>query len=520
MADVHPEVEMKFQVEDGYEVPSVVELAGPRDDGVPWSQGEPEKQVLRATYFDTADLALARHGLTLRRRVGGADAGWHLKVPVSGVERSEIRLPPGRSASVVPRALQRLVRARAAGQPLVPVAKLTTRRAVHRVVDPTGDALLELADDRVSARRVLPLAGAGDVTGPEIVWREIEVEALDGDGEVLAAVAAELRARGVVPAPHTSKLARVLQVDEHVTPAGRRKGTRPPTKSSASRVALAYVSDQLEQLRAQDLLVRLDRPGSVHTMRVATRRLRSALATFRPAFASDVVVPLRDELKWLAGVLGTVRDAEVMHERVLDVVQSEDAVPSPVAAEADAQLRSAHAAAREAALVELDSERYDRLLDDLEAFVLTPPTTRRGARPAKKTLRRGVATEYSRVRRLVERAGTATDPERRAELLHDARKAAKRTRYAAELASDTFGRDARTFAAAMESTQELLGQHQDSVVLRRRLRQLAESATDPVAAFTYGRLHALEEGRARDTEEQLPSVWAAASKKRLRRWLR
>ena len=520
MTEVYREVELKFSVEEGSEVPSLIELVGPRDDGVPLSQGDPTKQVLRATYFDSADLVLARHGLTLRRRVGGADAGWHLKVPVSGAERTEIRLPPGRSASVVPTALQRLVRARTAGQPLVPVAKVTTRRAVHRVVDPTGDALLELADDRVSARRVFPLAGPGDATGPEIAWRELEIETLDGDADGLAAVAAELRSRGVVPAPHTSKLARILELDEHVAPAGRTKGKRPSASSSTSRVVLAYVGDQLEQIRAQDLLVRLDVPGSVHRMRVATRRLRSALATFRPTFASDAVGPLRDELTWLAGVLGTVRDAEVMHERVLDAVQGADAVLSPVAAEADAQLRSAYATAREAALVELGTERYDRLLDDLEAFVLTPPTTQRGARPAKKTLRRGVAKEYTRVRRLVKRAGSATDPEQRAELLHDARKAAKRTRYAAELATDAFGRDARAFAAAMESTQELLGQHQDSVVLRQRLRQLAESTTDPVAAFTYGRLHALEEIRGRDTEEQLPSVWAEASRKRLRRWLR
>ena len=512
---------MKFSVEDGYEVPSVIELAGPRNDGVPLSQAEPAQHVLRATYFDTADLALARHGLTLRRRVGGTDDGWHLKVPAGTSERSEIRLPPGREGGAIPEALQRLVRARTTGQPLVPVAKITTHRTVHRLIDATDHALLELADDRVSAHRVRPLAGSGEATGAEIAWREIEVEALDGDAELLAAVAAELRARGVPSAPHTSKLARVLEVAEHAEPVGRAKVERPSSKTRTSRVALTYVGEQVEQMRAQDLPVRMDAPGSVHKLRVATRRLRSALATFRPAFASGAVGPLRDELKWLAGVLGAVRDAEVMHERVLGVLQGDDrhtALSSEVA-EVDAQLRSAHATAREAALLELDGERYHRLLDDLEAFMHAPPTTERGDRPAGKTLRRGVAHEYARVRRLMKRAGAATEPTERAELLHDARKAAKRTRYAAEVASDVFGPDARAFTAAMESTQELLGQHQDSVVLRQRLRQLAESTTRPIAAFTYGRLHALEEVRARETEERLPSVWAEANRKRLRRWL-
>lgn len=512
---------MKFSVEDGYELPAPTELAGPGTDGERLTWSEPTQHVLRATYFDTADVDLARHGLTLRRRVGGTDAGWHLKVPAAGSERSEVRLPPGRSGRVVPAALQRLVRVRTMGQPLVPVATITTHRAVRRLVDASNHPLLELADDRVVARRLLPLAGSAEAADEE-VWREIEIEALDAGEELLTSVAAALRARTLTRAPYTSKLARVLQIDEDAEPASGTTAKPASAPAGRSHVALGYVCDQLEQLRAQDLRVRLDVPGSVHIMRVATRRLRSALTTFRSSFGSVDVGPLRDELKWLAGVLGAVRDAEVMHDRVLGVLRGEDARAelSPVAAEVDAQLRSAHATAREAALHELDGERYDRLLDDLEAFVRDLPTTTRGNRSAGRVLQRGVAEEYARLRRLVKRAIAATEPEQRDELLHDARKAAKRTRYAAELATAVCGPDARAFAAAMESVQELLGQHQDSVVLRRRLRELAESTTDPNAAFAYGRLHALEEVRAHDIEARVPSVWAAAKKKRLRRWLR
>src|SRR4051794_9595444 len=226
MTEVYREVEVKYSADDGYTLPSLTELAGTEYGGAPLTPGEPEQHVLRATYFDTADLDLARHGLTLRRRVGGKDAGWHLKVPGGESERSEVRLPPGREGGPIPDALQRLVRARTAGRPLVPVAKVTTRRTVHRLLDATARPLLEVADDRVSARRVLPLGGSGDAAGAERAWREIEIEALDGDGEVMTAVAAELRARGLAPAPHTSKLARVLEVDEPAT-SDRPKKTGP-----------------------------------------------------------------------------------------------------------------------------------------------------------------------------------------------------------------------------------------------------------------------------------------------------
>ena len=63
--------------------------------------------------------------------------------------------------------------------------------------------------------------------------------------------------------------------------------------------------------------MRQDLPGGVHKMRVATRRLRNALATHRPLLDRDVTEPVRDELKWLAGALGDARDAEVLQARLV-----------------------------------------------------------------------------------------------------------------------------------------------------------------------------------------------------------
>ncbi|MBD7919310.1 CYTH and CHAD domain-containing protein [Cellulomonas sp. Sa3CUA2] len=512
--------EVTFSADDGDELPSPATLAGSPDDPVPLLGGEPQRQVLRTTYVDTADLDLARHGITLRRRVGGGGGGWFLTVPGGAPGGAQVRRPPGRAGSAVPDELQRLVRARTGGRPLVPVARVTTGRTVHRVFDATDRAVLELADDRVSARPILPVEGSGEAAGAQVTWREVAVVAPDGDDQRLAAVAGALRERGLAEAPDTSELARVLDVD--TPPHDGRASRRRPTarRASTSSVVVAYLADQLEQIRAQDLLVRLGAPGSVHKMRVATRRSRSALATFRAAFDPDVVTPLRAELRWLAGVLGEVRDADVLRARVSEVLAAEAADAAGATASTDADLRAAHAAARTALLTALDGARYDRLLDALEQLVAAPPTTERGDRRAGKRLRRGIAREYADLRRLMKRARAAGEPQRRARLLHDARKAAKRTRYAAELAGDVLGADARAFAAAMERLQEALGEYQDTVVLRAHLRELAQATTDPAAAFAYGRLHALEEVRAREAEGRVPTVWAEARSKRLRRRLR
>src|SRR5688500_19981393 len=132
MATVHTEVERKYVADDDFELPPLTDLIAGTDVGrnrqvAPVTAGEPVRQRLSAVYFDTADLRLAAAGLTLRRRTGGDDAGWHLKVPAGTGSRSEVRLPLGRAARTVPEPLRNMVWAHSGGATLRP-------RAVERRV--------------------------------------------------------------------------------------------------------------------------------------------------------------------------------------------------------------------------------------------------------------------------------------------------------------------------------------------------------------------------------------------------
>jgi inorganic triphosphatase YgiF len=161
------EIERKFDADPGMPLPD--------PSGAGGTVSEALESKLDATYFDTADAQLARHHITLRRRTGGADAGWHLKLPAGQDERTEVRLPLGRATSAVPDALVRVVRAIVRDHPLVPIATLHTARTERRLLDAEGNTLAGIADDTVHGRRLTGEAVAVST------WREVEVELLDGE---------------------------------------------------------------------------------------------------------------------------------------------------------------------------------------------------------------------------------------------------------------------------------------------------------------------------------------------------
>jgi CHAD domain-containing protein len=489
----HTERERKYELPPKAELPSLSELAtsvGPRDE------------KLEAVYYDTLNLRLVRAGLTLRKRTGGKDAGWHLKIPAGDDTREELHVPLGDS-NTPPDELVGLTLGYTRGAALVPVARIVTHRASWQLVDDAGTALAELTDDHVRAENL------SEATRDD--WRELELElAEDADAALLDRAERRLRKAGLRRARYGSKLARVLRPADEARP-GR----------SAGDQLVAYLSRQVDALVRHDLLARRDTPDAVHQMRVATRRLRAVLRAYRRLLDRGRVDRLRAELKWLGGRLGPSRDLEVMDA---DLTEAVDKLPAelaigPVQARLTRHFSPARADAQRAVERTLRTKRYLGLLDQLDRLVAGPPLTKRAGRRADAELPKHVRRAYRRTRRMVSNLDSGANSADAG--LHEVRKAAKRVRYAAEVAVPAVGAPADRTRKRARTITKILGDHQDSVVVRPVLRELgAQAHLAGENGFTFGLLHGREYGRAVVTRARYEAAWPRLEKKKVRRWLK
>lgn len=493
MENSHVEIEDKFDVDPSFVVPDLAPLLPPE------TRVTTSSEQLRSSYFDTAGHDLLRAQMTLRRRTGTTDTGWQLKVPHKPA-REEIRLPG--LGKAVPKRLEQLLLGVTRGQPLRPVATVTTERSVHRYVDVDGNTLAEIDDDTVHA-------SVGGAAATIMTWREVEVELRDGDQSLLKALGKRLRKAGAAPAASASKLARVLT---HASPSegAPAAGDPPPAADgSAAGPLIAYLSEQHRVLLAGDLALRRDIDEVIHKTRVAARRLRSTLRTFRVLFDPDSATDLDAELRWFAGLLGEVRDRQVLRARLQRLVDElpDELVWGPVRARIDTELRQEQTRHWRRLKAAMAAPRYLALLDSLAAWTSAPPLTRQAGKPVSTLARMVEHTERKVYRRLAEANETGD-----VDLLHRARKAAKRARYAAELAEPvTGGKVARRIARRYQRLQDLLGEHQDiqvSTELLRRLGAKAGTALDE-NGFTFGLLYEREQDNAKSVREQARRVAAA-----------
>ena len=489
------EIERKFDVDAETIFPS---LAGV--DGVS-GVGQPAELELVAVYFDTSGLDLARNGITLRRRTGGDDAGWHLKVPRATDTRTEHHLPLGRATKTVPQAILAPVRGIVRDRRLGQVARVSTHRREYPLVGEDSTVLATVCDDAVDAERL-------DVPGEVQSWREWEVELVDGDLPVLEVVGSVLLDAGARKASVGSKLGRVL--GDAVRPAPRAASRKRRAGDSAGELVQAHLAELAARLQEQDARLRTGQPGSVHKLRIAARRSRSTLKTYKPLLVPGSGDTLAEELRWLGQALADARDAQVLRERLRLLVASEppELLLGPVLNRIEDELRRDYRTGLDGALQALDSERYFRLLDTLDEFVQSTPLTPEADAPARKVLPRLLARDFKRLRRAVDGIEGSEEPAEHDAALHEARKKAKRLRYAAESARPALGKRAKKLAAAAKKAQQALGQHQDSVVARERLREYGVKAyTDGENGFSFGRLHALEQHRADEAEREFDEAW-------------
>ena len=279
------------------------------------SPAPPTEFALSAVYYDTADLRLLRSRLTLRRRRGGNDAGWHLKLPAGADSRDEVRLPLGR-ARKPPGAAGR-------AEPGRPPRRRAAARRRARHGPPRVDADRRRGRRRRDRhrrpghrphprRRVRRAARAWTPTRCE--WAEIEVELAEhGTPEVLDRIEEALAARRACTGRGRRRSWAASSPTGSPPP---RRGRSPGRTRRAGEVVLAYLAEQADAIRATDPQVRRDAPEGVHDMRVACRRMRSALQSFRALLDRTGTDDLVAELRWLAGELGGARDLEVQEERI------------------------------------------------------------------------------------------------------------------------------------------------------------------------------------------------------------
>jgi CHAD domain-containing protein len=248
-----------------------------------------------------------------------------------------------------------------------------------------------------------------------------------------------------------------------------------------------------EFLARQSGTRRGDDPEDLHKFRVATRRIRSLLRSTRGQLDDRVEGErLRAELKWLASLLGEVRDRDVLIEYLVGELDSLDGAPLGAFLELVDEERDQ---ARRELVVALDSARFA----ELRAALGQPPGLREG-----ETLRSAAKREYKRLRGTVE----ALDEDPGDEELHEARIRLKRARYAAEAAGV-----GGSYVDRAKELQEALGEHQDAVVAEASVRDLlARVRGTGRTAFAAGRLVERQQARKDHARGAWPSAW-----KRLRK---
>jgi hypothetical protein len=204
------EVERKYAVGAGFvlpdlsAVPGVVAVTAPRT------------YHLTAIYLDTPGMDLAAAHVTLRRRRGGADDGWHLKLPAGADARREVHAPLGPGTEPVPELLAGLVAGWTRGQPLRPIARLQTTRTVRHLTDAAGEVLAEVADDEVTGSLPDQDTCATDRPAAPVSWRtatswrEVEIELGSGPVTLLDDAGRLLLEAGAQHSPAASKLALLL----------------------------------------------------------------------------------------------------------------------------------------------------------------------------------------------------------------------------------------------------------------------------------------------------------------------
>ncbi len=482
------EHEVKLSAGEEFQLPDLSGLM----DGVTAAERPDER--LSTVYVDSDDFRLARWDVSFRHRAG---QGWTVKLPGEHtgalLVREEIVFE-GSSRQPPPAGVD-LVRGYLRGAELRPQVRLRTLRRGILLRDAQGRLVADIVDDTVLVLR-----------GQRVVarFRELEVETTPDTLPALRkAAVARLRAAGAGAPDPTPKYLRAIGGREIAPP--EVELATPTSSASLGEVVTHAIADGVIRLLRHDPIVRLDTdPEGVHQTRVATRRLRSDLRTFRAGLDPQWTAALREELGWLGGELGAARDADVLLERLSARTRSLPDGGADGARRVIGALEQRRLDTHAALLDTLRGDRYLDLIDRLIAAARAPALLEPLAdRPAASALPRLVRRSWRKLDRAVE---AMNDPPADEEL-HLVRILTKRCRYAAEACAPSLGRRTGKLATAARALQDILGELNDAVVAERWLRDWTAHTRSAPGAFAAGELAMLERDAAQRARAQWPDAW-------------
>ena len=279
-----------------------------------------------------------------------------------------------------------------------------------------------------------------DIDLPDVRWREVEIELLEGERELMADLTAAMLAAGIAPAGSSSKVGRVLQGPASAGAPGDQAGRKLP----ASEVLDTQLRRAAHAVLTADPLLRLDRPAAPERMSAAVRRLRAGLTLRRQVAPEDLTETVRSELAWLDTVVTSLVNVGDAHQRIRAAlaVEPKELLLGPVSRRTDRDLGAARKTALASVRATLDSERYLELMQKVQQLAVAsplPPVSGRAkdvlSAPADRAVRRAQ-------RRLGELRRAQSDGERRWQLV-GARRAVERARYAEALVPDAVPRHRR-----------------------------------------------------------------------------
>jgi triphosphatase len=457
-------------------------------------------------YFDTDDWRIGRAGFVLRLRRRGRRTEATLKdlsPPDDGLRRrlevTETLAAAGLGGLGVEGPVGRRVSALAGTRRLKQVLEVHThRRPYELALDGERVAELALDDTAVSngsERRQLRL-------------QRVELEVVPAFVDAMQPLVEQLRREcGLRPATLSKFEAGMMAAGIRVPGLPDLGPTAVTGASTTGELAYATLRRDAAAMLANEPGTRLGEDiEALHQMRVATRRLRAALALFADALPLRAV-RVREELGWLAGQLGVVRDLDIQLGRIGEW-QASMAEDSRDAIEELAQLFESHRReGRHALLAALDSRRYERLVDGLVTMLEQGPSRRSVAARtvALSAMPDRIAYAHSKAVRAAKRArrsGLAGD-------FHALRIRCKRLRYSLEFAAGLYDGEVKKFAKRVAGLQDELGLMNDATVASERLATIATTpdgeALPHATVFLMGGVAERYRAEAESRRKQLTS---------------